>query len=425
VDATSDRVFERNALLLWSGQFVSVTGDAVFIPCIAWLAQSVTGGGMPVGLAVGLATVPYLLFGPLVGPWVDRADRRRIMVASDLLRAALLVAFPFAVAALGGVSLAGIAAVAFLLGAFSTPFLPARDALLPEIVGGRSLPRWNALFQTSGQVATIVGLALGGFLLDAWGRGGGVDAVLGVLRLDGLTLLASAAALSFLVLPPRRRPEGPPRRYFADVKDGALYAAKDPVVRGLLVLTALDNLAIMGPAIVGATLLVGQTFALGPGDLARFEGFMAAGMLLGSATIATLGKRWPLGRLALLGMVMDGLTYLPLAWIEDFPLALAAMVLHGFFIPFIVVGRTSILQLHVPPGRRGNVFALVGVTVAGMTALSAVASGAIAEATSPRSLFLLAGVFGALCGLVGFLWIGGRLATPSPVPAASNSRPPT
>jgi hypothetical protein len=149
---------------------------------------------------------------------------------------------------------------------------------------------------------------------------------------------------------------------------------------------------------------------------------MAAGMLVGSVVLARFGAAWRPGRVVLLGMVMDGLTYVPFAFLEDFSTAMVLIVVHGFFIPFIVVGRTSLLQAHVPVAMRGKVFALVAVTVTGMTALSAVASGWIARATSPHVLFGLAGGFGALCGAVGLAVLRGRLAAAPRAGAVSSTR---
>jgi MFS family permease len=113
-------------------------------------------------------------------------------------------------------------------------------------------------------------------------------------------------------------------------------------------------------------------------------------------------------------MVLDGVTYLPFAVLDEYATGLVLIGVHGFFIPFIVVGRTSLLQAHVPVERLGKVFALVGVTVAGMTSVSGAASGWIAEQTSPRTLFLLAGLFGALCGVVGWVRSGERLRGRAP-----------
>jgi DHA3 family macrolide efflux protein-like MFS transporter len=193
------------------------------------------------------------------------------------------------------------------------------------------------------------------------------------------------------------------RSLAADAWAGLAEARRDPLLRGLLVLTALDNLALMGPAIVGATLFVKDDLGLGAGHLTWFEGAMAAGFLLGALAIARFATRVRNGPMVLWGMVLDGLTYVPFFWTRSYPLALALVFVHGAFIPWIVVGRTSLLQGHVPEERRGRVFALVHLTVAGMTALSALGAGWIAGAVGARGLFLVAGVFGAACGLVGLV----------------------
>ena len=403
---SADGRFGRNALLLWAAQFISASGDALFLPCLAWIAARTSDGQVGVGLAVFLVHLPYLLLGPLAGAWVDRADRRRVMVISDLLRSVLLLGLPLLAAWWGGMDFALISIVGFLLASFSTPFQPARDALLPTIVGPRSLPRWNAIIQTSGQFAMIAGLVLGGLLLGGAGEAEGeIERVLWVLQIDGATFVLSALLLMCLVLPREARAPRAHRPLLREVGDGLAYAGRDRMVLGLLALTALDNLAIMGPAIVGAALLVKDEFGLGPAQYAWFEGAMAVGMVVGSLTLATVGRAWSLRRVVLWGMVFDGLTYLPFVWVGGYSPALAWIVLHGTCIPFIVVGRTSLIQRHVPASHHGKVFALVGITVVGMTAVSCALSGFVAAATSPRALFGIAGVFGALCGFAGFaLW---------------------
>lgn len=398
--------FKRNALLLWGAQFISASGDALFLPCLAWLAGRTSDGQIGVGIAVFVVHLPYLLFGPLAGAWVDRGDRRKIMIVSDLLRAGLLLTLPWIAAAWGGMDFALITVTGFLLASFSTPFQPARDALLPVLIGERSLPRWNAIIQTSGQFAMIAGLVLGGLLLGGAGEGEAeIERVLWVLQIDGATFLLSALLLAFIVLPPKARRARAHPPLLREVADGLAYAGRNRVVLGLLVLTALDNLAIMGPAIVGAALLVKDDFGLGPEHYAWFEGAMAAGMVLGSLTLATVGRRWNLRGVVLWGMVLDGLTYLPFVWVPNYEISLLWIVGHGVFIPFIVVGRTSLIQQRVPARYHGKVFALVAITVIGMTAISCALSGFVAAATSPRALFGIAGVFGALCGVAGFvLW---------------------
>jgi MFS family permease len=398
-----DRV-RRNTSLLYAGQFVSQMGDSVFTASVAWLAASLTGTAKATGLAVFLGAVPFLLLGPFAGALVDRGDRRRLMVVSDLARAALLLGFPFVAGRLG-LTFPVVVATAFLLAACSTPFLPARDALIPVLAEGRPLVRYNASFQTSAQLAQLAGLWLGGLVLGS--ARDGVSRVVTVIALDGVTFLVSAVTLALLVLPGSRA--GPASagiarpNLFREALDGLKDAARNPLLLGLLVLTALDNLAIMGPAIVGATHFVRDDLGLGAGRVAWFEGSMALGFVVGAACLARVGTRLRKGPLILVGMLLDGLTYVPFYWVPSYPLALALVFVHGLFIPCIVVGRTSLLQERIAPERIGRTFALVQLTVTGMTALSAVVAGEVAAAFGAPMLFLAAGVFGAACGLAGLV----------------------
>lgn len=388
------------------GQFVSLMGDAVFAGAVAWLAKSITGRDDAVGLVVFVGTLPWLLLGPVAGAWVDRVDRRRAMVASDLARAAIL-GLLWLVARRGELTVPLLAGAAFFVAAASTPFVPARDALLPRLAEGRSLVRFNAVFQVGAQLAGLLGLWLGGLLLgtraitDAAERG----RVLDVLALDGLTFLVSAATLAALTLPttPARANAGPRDGVLREAARGVAACVRDPLLLALLVLTALDNLAIMGPAIVGAAGFVHDDLGLEAGHFAWFEGAMASGYVVGAILVARFATGARKGPLILWGMVLDGLTYVPFFWVRSYALALPLIFLHGLFIPWIVVGRTTLIQQHVPEARRGQVFALVNLTVQGMTALSALVAGAIAQRAGAPTLFLLAGVFGTLCGVAGFV----------------------
>ena len=401
--ARAARVRRRNALLLWFAQLISITGDALFLPCVGWLAAEASGQEIGVGAAMAFAALPFLLFGPWVGAWIDRTDRRRVMVLSDMARAILLIVF---VAALwGGLSLhlAGLLVLAFCMGTCSTPFVPARDALLPELVGGRSLARWNATFQTSSTVAMLAGLLLGGLLLAVQdGDRPATDRLLTVLLFDAGTFVLSVLCLRALVLKARVPREGAAPGLREDAKAGMRLVRSDRILLGLLALTAVNNLALMGPALVGPVLLLRDDMGLGPEHLVWFEGAMAGGMLVGGLLLARLGDRLPMPTTLLGGMVLDGITYLPFVWIESYPLAVVVIALHGLFIPPIIVARTTLVQSYVPDAQRGKVFAFVSLTVTGMTALSCLGAGALAAWLGVRSLFAVTGVLATAAGIVGF-----------------------
>ncbi len=395
---------DKNLTLLWMAQFISEMGNAVFVPCAAWLATEVSGRNFSVGLVVFVAAVPYLLFGPWAGALVDRHPRRTVMVVSDVARAALLLLLPAWVAWGGGLSLELLVAIVFAVGVFSVPFNPARDALIPVLARDeRKTARWNAMVQTSAHLAMFVGLGVGGWMLAHASTNDRSNAAAWVIQLDGLTFVLSAALLLALRVPRDCDVVASRSSYLDDTREGFRLARRNKTVRALMILTALNNLFLMGPALVGPPLLIKHVYGLDVAHLAWFECAMAGGMLVGALWLTRRSSTLGPGTVLLVALVIDGLTYLPLVWIKSYPWALVAIALHGLFIPAIVVSRTTIAQRAVPSRQRGRVFALLTVTVQGMTALSALLVGVLAEWMPATALFGIAGVFATLTGIWGLV----------------------
>ena len=413
--------YRRNLGLLWIGQFISNLGDQVFMVLVTFLILTLEEDRDPARKAAVvqfLNYLPHLLFGLLAGTLVDRFDRRRAMILSDLARALIVLGIPVALLA-GELNWRVVAMVAFGLTTFATVFNPARDAYIPTLAKG-SLVRVNAVFQTSVQLAMIAGALLAGALVttDLGGpvKGGAPPEavrIVSVVSLQAFTFLVSAVTIYFIRVPKQEVPPVDPGRpsAFADFKEGLRLILGDPIVGPLLFVTAIDNLFLMGPAILGANLLVKEVFGMGPEGYAFLETALAAGWLVGSLSIARWGKGVPKGRLILAGMIMDGLTYIPVYFIRDFTWLLAAMAFHGFFIPWIVVGRTSLAQQEVPAKRLGRVFALINLTFIGFTGLSMILTGEASQAgLTPPQIFAAGGGLAAFCGVIGFFFRSLRAA---------------
>jgi len=158
----------------------------------------------------------------------------------------------------------------------------------------------------------------------------------------------------------------------------------------------------MGPGYIATPVLVKETLHLGP------EGYMSAmifffvGLTFGTGAAWLAARRVPKGRLILLGIVLDALTCIPFFFCHALPQIRAALFVHAFVIPLIIVPRTVLMQQAVPGRLHGRLFALVNVTVFGMTGISAGLTGLAVERLAPGTLFLLVGVAGTLAGAFGF-----------------------
>jgi DHA3 family macrolide efflux protein-like MFS transporter len=382
--------------LLWASQFLSQFGDSMFQVAFIWLTLDLTGSKTATGLAATVAYLPSLVFGIAAGFLIDRWNRRAVMAGADLARALLLT--------VGGILLAQgmltaplLATIAFGMATAAVLFNPARDSMLPQLVPPESLTRANAWVQISQQAAYIAGPLVAGAVIGA----GSVRATFpaGVLLFSGslglLLLLRGVGRAS--------RAAGPPPGLARDFIDGMRAVATDRTLVLLLLLTALDNLLLMGPAILGTAVLVRETLKMDATAFAVAESAYGGGMILGSVLVGRfLGKR-SLGWVLLWGIALDGFTFVPLYFCRSFGYLYVVLFLHSIVIPFLTVPRAVILQRIVPQERLGRVFALQNFTVFGMTAVSTSLTGPLLDRMTAPELFAVIGVLAGLTGFLGML----------------------
>lgn len=395
----------RNLFLLWVGQFVSGTGDSVFSVSVGFFVIYLVGphSETQVGLTRMMDALPFLLFGAYAGVLVDRFSRRGAMLLSDIARALIVGAIPL-LHFLGWLDWWLLPVVAFASYGFATLFNPARDALIPDLAEGANLLRVNSIFQTSQQLAVILGAGLVGILLAPAiaGERAGADGIAWLLVADAGSFLVSFACILLIRTPRKTLAQAGVRpSSLSELRESLSTAWRDARLRSLLFLTAVDNFFIMGPAIVGAMFLIKGTLGLEIWAYGVFEACLGAGWLVGTLLLARFGRKLRTGRLVIWGMLLDGVTYVPFLWLQTFETFLVAIFVHGLSIPLITVGRATLIQRHYPRERLGRIFALVAITVQGFTALSALATGLALQWLEPRELFFWGGLCGALCGVLG------------------------
>ena len=381
---------------LWAAQFLSQFGDSIFQIAFVWLILDLTGSKAATGVAATISYLPALLFGLAAGLLVDRWNRRLVMAGADAGRA-LLLALAGVLLWNGLLSPPVLTAIAFGMATSAVLFNPARDSLLPEIVPVATLTKANAWVQSSQQAAYLFGPLAAGVLIQR----GGVKSTF-----PAGMLLFGGSLLFLLAMRGVGRAHRAGRESLTlgdDFRRGLKAIASDGTLVLLLALTALDNLFIMGPAILGNVVIVRETLRGSASDYALLEAVYGVGMIAGSVLVAKLGSRVPCGWLVLIGVTLDGLTYIPMLWCRTLPYLLGFSLVHSMVIPVITVPRATILQRIVPPSLVGRVFALQNVVVVGVTALSCGAAGWILETMSAPTLFAVGGGLGAATGLLGAL----------------------
>lgn len=385
----------RDVALLFAGQTASQMGDSVYQIGLMWLVLELTGSKSALGFVAMISYLPMLVFGLFAGIIVDLFDRRRVMLVSDLLRAASVVVIPVAFLA-ESLNLAILVIVSFLIASLSTAFNPARDAMIPGLVHPEQLIKTNALIQVSSNMAILAGPALGAALIGIFG-------VIHLFSLDSVTFLLSFAAILMIRrLPDTASPRNVGPGLIGHLKEIVKFIHHQRKLRILLGLTAVNNFFIMGPAIVGPPVFVRDILNGEAVSYALVESSLGLGMIIGSVLVNYISRRCNKGRILLIGMMFDGATHALVYYAGSLEVFMVLIGIHAVGIPWIVVARTALIQEWTESDKLGRVFSLVNVAVVGVTAVTTAFTGWCADWIGIDVIFGVFGLLGMLCGFLGW-----------------------
>ncbi|MDX8394773.1 MAG: MFS transporter [Mariprofundales bacterium] len=218
---------ERNFRQLWLATLISRAGDILHDIAVLWLVSEETGSALAVGAVIVSTSLPVLLFRLIGGAIADRFNRQKIMIATDLLRAVLVLALPL-LYYFQSLNLPAILVITFLRAVLSQFFYPAQQAVIPSTVPKASLPVANSVNQTSSlAIATSIPV-LSGILIATVGP-------VTAFYIDAITFILSAILLFGLRLPtlslPRSKDNLTPKTLVADIRLGIAYIFHSPILR--------------------------------------------------------------------------------------------------------------------------------------------------------------------------------------------------
>ncbi len=390
---------ERNFRNFWLGQSISVFGDQITllaIPVVAVLVLGATPAEMGLLTAAGL--LPHLLFSLPAGVWLDRIqDRRRLMIAVDIGRAALILSIPLAHVA-GVLSLEQLFLVTFGVGCFAVIFDIAWNTLFVAVTPRSEFVSANTLLNGSRSLAYVAGPAIAGILMSVLG------APLTIV-LDGLSYLASAGYLT-RVHAPEPPIEHEPGNVWAQLVAGTSFVARDPIMRPALISVAwvnLFNLAYNALFVLYATTHLG----IDPAGLGLVLGAAGFGGLLGVAVAGWIGRRIGLGPAYALGLIIftAPLILVPLVS-GSMPIVLAGVFLAeficGFGVMILDINANVIIKARTPDVIRSRATGAWRFVNYGVRPIGAVMGGVMATAFGVRETLLVVTI--AACAGVLFLF---------------------
>jgi MFS family permease len=402
----------RNYRFTWMGQVVSEIGDHFNNIAVFSLAVATTRSGLVVSGVLLARAIPAVLAGPLAGVTLDRFDRKRIMIASDLVRAVVAMAFILTVKGHSTGLLYGLSALLMLASPF---FTSGRSSILPAIATSEELHTANSLTQTTQWTTLAVGAFLGGTSVMQFGYNW---AFFG----NSLSFVFSALCISRLFLPgrgfrPARRDlnETDVVRPWHEYMEGLRYMRSVPLIMGLA-MVSVGWASGGGAAQILFTVFGEMVFNRGPYGLGLIWGCAGVGLMCGGVLAHTFSPRLSFAnykRAVVVCYIVHGGAYVLFSQERNFVGALFFIGLSRAAVGISSVMNMAQLLRHVPDQFRGRVFATMETTTWSVMMISMLLAGVASQYWDPRTIGTIAGVLSSSTALFwGWADFTGRLPEP-------------
>jgi DHA3 family macrolide efflux protein-like MFS transporter len=384
----------RNFVLLWIAQCISSAGDSfTFLALTIKVNDFYTDAGesaRALGLILIAFALPQLVVGLFAGTMVDRWDRKRVMIVSDVIRAFIVPTF---ILVRTPTDLSMAFAIAFLASTFSVFFYPARTALLPALVSEDELMTANGWMQMGNTIARLSGPVLAGIVVSQWGSNiaFGIDAV--SFMISAMLLLGIMGVVTRVA---GDKESG--RSAWKDLQEGVRYATRSRLLQGVTLGIAI---AMLGLGAVNVLFIpfLRHVFQAPIEALGGLEASQGAGMFLGGLIIGALGRRMRPILVAVIAMLILGLSILSFGFAPAYSYAFILLPMAGFTLPPINASLQTMLQRGVPSvilGRAGSVMDMA-ISVANLFSMGV--AGWLGDLIGLRETFILSGVMLMIGGL--------------------------
>ncbi|MBE3577242.1 MAG: MFS transporter [Limnochordales bacterium] len=380
---------------LWVGQMVSRLGDSIDAIAFVWLVLELTGSTLLMGTLLVVNMLPSILLNPVAGVWIDRLPRRPVIVISDAARA-VTTGLVAALYLAGLLEVWHLYVVTTLNSIFEAFAVPARVAVIAQVVSGEDLVSANSLTSLSSSLASLFGLLLAAPLFKLLG-------IAGAIGLDAATFLFAALTALTASIPEiptvsagqeggRTTLTGALTSFWSDLREGMHLVITQRVILYLIILAGLANFAF-GPLEVLMPVYVREVLKMDVGQLSQVYLAFSLGALASGLLTMRVARKWPEAVLVLVGLGLMGTGYAFLYFARSFLVTLGLITLMGIGQAPAQAGLRTAVQRRTPPAVLGRVAGLLGTFSLSATPLSLALTGAVAEAVAAPVIF---GAFGLL-----------------------------
>ena len=403
----------RDFALLVSGSVASLLGDGFFHVALAWQVYTISNVPTALSIVFLAISLPNVLLVLVGGVFADRYDRRKLMVAADLVRAAALAAIAVLSAA-GVLEVWHIAGLVLFVGAGDAFFNPASTALLPDVVSDEDLPAANALAgMYRPMMIRVIGPALAGLVVAAFGPAP-------AFAIDAGSFVVSALAIWSI----RARPPAAPvvdhglRATIGQVAEGFRFTRSQPWIWATLLAAMFSLLVFIGPIEVLVPYVIKNKLALGPEALGLIFAFGGVGSFAMSVLIGVVGlpRRRVTVMYAAWAFGVAATAFYGLMTSLWQALVISFVLQAGFMLGQVI--WTTMLQQLVPRELLGRVSSLDWLMSIGLVPVSYALTGPVSGVLGPDMTLIVAGLLGAVL-MGGLLFVPGvRDPEREPVPPA-------
>lgn len=371
----------RNFRLLWIGMLISQTGSWMQFIALGYLVDQLTKAPIYLGLLGLSAAIPRLLFAFLGGVAADRLDRRRVLLLTNVLAMSSATVL-WLLAYTGRIQVWHVLAIGAINSLTQSFDGPARQSMIPLLVGERQLMPALSLQSMANNGSGIFGPSLGGVIIAAVG-------VVGCFFVNALSYIAVLVALLLMDIP---RQEGRAVESLGhDIREGIGLLAKHPHLLTLLAIVAA--ISFFGrPYIRLMPAVAREVLQVGPKGLGLLQAAPAVGTILAVFVIGAFGEAVGKGRLLLAAGITTGAMVALFGLSHWFSLSLVLLVLAGAGQTIGFAAANTLVQTSVLPEQRGRMMGIYSMTAFGMFALGTLPLGALAGAIGVGHALTLGGV---------------------------------
>jgi MFS transporter, DHA3 family, macrolide efflux protein len=380
----------KNFLLLWIGQSVSMLGSRFYSIAIMWYVIEKTGSSMDLGFTVLCFTLPAVLIMPIAGIMADHNYKKKILITSDLANG-IIVSVMALLLYQNALSTHMLYLMIIAISSASAFFTPAISASIPLITGKKELSKANSLNQFTSRMANIIGPTLAGILIavtDIWL----------LLLLNGISFIISAISESWIQIPNVETSSGK-QNIRQQFRDGMKFALKSKELLALIFVGGIIINFFLAPLMVFITIICNQILVVGSQGFGIVEACIAVGALLGSV-ISFLNIIKNQIKLGIIGLVLEGVALLVGGVFLSYTSMIIFAILLGLGVSMASIGITTMYQMLVPENMMGRVGSILSSISTFIVPIGILVGSYVINIYSVELIFIVSGIIVLLSGIM-------------------------